>query len=124
MHELLGCIGFGYQAGNVLLLSRTLGLVSLQQLPPLQPSRSAATRSPMLTPLSVTPCLTPGQVLAAEVFVEMARERVMPAYDLQVCLLPIICRNINKEKSEEVRNAGAKSKRGSSCVWCARSGTS
>lgn len=53
----------------------------------------------------------------------MARERVMPAYDLQVCLLPIICRNINKEKSEEVRNAGAKSKCGRSCVWCARSGS-
>lgn len=104
----------------MLLLSGTLAWVAtLHQLPPLQPSRSAATRmhrSPMLTPLSVTPFLAPGQVLAAEVFVEMSRERVMPAYDLQVCLLPIICRNINKEKSEEVRNAGAKSKRGSGCM--------
>lgn len=83
--------------------------VALQLNAALALSGAAYKHHLLLWPIPLYPMLLPSlmaaQVLAAEVFVEMARERVMPPYDLQVCLLPIICRNINKEKSEEVRAA-------------------
>mmetsp|Transcript_9565 Transcript_9565/g.20370 ORF Transcript_9565/g.20370 Transcript_9565/m.20370 type:complete len:882 (+) Transcript_9565:180-2825(+) len=41
------------------------------------------------------------QVEAAQALSEIAKERLMPNADLQACLLPLLCRNINKEKSEE-----------------------
>ena len=44
----------------------------------------------------------PFQIEAAESFAIMAKDRLMGPLDLQACLLPIICRNINKEKSGEV----------------------
>lgn len=42
------------------------------------------------------------QVEAAEVFELIVKDRLMPPADLQVCLLPTVVRNVNKEKSEEV----------------------
>eukprot|EP00983_Pelagomonas_calceolata_P087947 1157079-Pelagomonas_calceolata.AAC.10 len=49
------------------------------------------------------------QVEAAEVFVQITRERLMSPADLQACLLPTVVRHINKEKSEEenLRSCGA-----------------
>lgn len=52
---------------------------------------------------ALDPCLGPHmQIEAAEVFAQIARERLMSPMDLQAGLLPTIVRNINKEKSEEV----------------------
>ncbi|KAF5829639.1 hypothetical protein DUNSADRAFT_15706 [Dunaliella salina] len=45
------------------------------------------------------------QVEAAEVFVQITRERLMSPADLQACLLPTVVRHINKEKSEEETEA-------------------
>ncbi len=42
------------------------------------------------------------QIDAAEAFSAICTRRLMAPTDLQASLLPIICRNINKEKSEEV----------------------
>lgn len=44
------------------------------------------------------------QIEAAEVFAYIAKERLMSPADLQACLLPTVVRNINKERSEEVRS--------------------
>ncbi|KAJ9523823.1 hypothetical protein QJQ45_020014 [Haematococcus lacustris] len=41
----------------------------------------------------------------AQTLAQIARDRLMPAMDLQTCLLPTIVRNINKEKSEEETQA-------------------
>lgn len=38
---------------------------------------------------------------AADAFTWIARERLMTPMDCQACLLPLVSRNINKEKSEE-----------------------
>ncbi len=47
------------------------------------------------------------QIEAAEVFAYIAKERLMPPADLQACLLSTVVRNINREKSEEVRPRSA-----------------
>ncbi|KAL6757965.1 armadillo-type protein [Haematococcus lacustris] len=45
------------------------------------------------------------QIETAQTLAQIARDRLMPAMDLQTCLLPTIVRNINKEKSEEETQA-------------------
>lgn len=54
-----------------------------------------------LTPVSST---CPLQIEAADVFAFITKERLMSPADLQACLLPTVIRNIQKEKSEEVRS--------------------
>ena len=41
------------------------------------------------------------QIDAADAFTRIAKERLMTPMDCQACLLPLVSRNINKEKSEE-----------------------
>lgn len=48
------------------------------------------------------PCV-PSQVAAAEAFGAIARDRVLSPSELQACVLPFVTRNLNKERSEEVR---------------------
>ncbi|KAG2485883.1 hypothetical protein HYH03_015466 [Edaphochlamys debaryana] len=45
------------------------------------------------------------QVATAEAFATIARERLLSPVDLQVCILPTVTRNINREKSEEETDA-------------------
>ncbi|GFR43586.1 hypothetical protein Agub_g4683 [Astrephomene gubernaculifera] len=45
------------------------------------------------------------QIATAEAFATIARERLLSPVDLQVCILPTVTRNINREKSEEETDA-------------------
>ncbi|GIL70257.1 hypothetical protein Vretimale_3531 [Volvox reticuliferus] len=45
------------------------------------------------------------QTATAEAFATIARERLLSPVDLQVCILPTVTRNINREKSEEETDA-------------------
>ncbi|GLC55027.1 hypothetical protein PLESTB_000932600 [Pleodorina starrii] len=45
------------------------------------------------------------QIATAEAFATIARERLLSPLDLQVCILPTVTRNINREKSEEETDA-------------------
>lgn len=42
------------------------------------------------------------QIATADAFASIARDRLLSPVDLQVCVLPMVTRSINKEKSEEV----------------------
>ena len=44
---------------------------------------------------------------AAVAFTTIIKDRLMSPSDLQACLLPVITRNINKEKSDEVGASGS-----------------
>ncbi|KXZ47380.1 hypothetical protein GPECTOR_35g818 [Gonium pectorale] len=44
-------------------------------------------------------------IATAEAFATIARERLLSPVDLQVCILPTVTRNINREKSEEETDA-------------------
>ena len=52
------------------------------------------------------------QVATAEAFASIARDRLLSPVDLQVCILPVVTRSINREKSEEVSWMGSASEHG------------
>lgn len=48
---------------------------------------------------------TEAQVATAEAFANIARERLLSPVDLQVCILPVVTRSINREKSDDETDA-------------------